>query len=422
MTRRAYLVLFLAAICLASGLIIRHGGLVALSLPFLTYLLAAALYRPEDLDLTSEQQLETRHVLSGQELKGALTLTCAGKPIEELTVSLTPPAGLNPGQNAGSTRFALKPGQADSISFMYKGPRGEYHIPYPEAVWSDTFGVFEDRKEIHISNVFSILAPQIKLAGLRIRPPHTRGFAGPIPSRKAGAGLDFLTVREYQTGDSLRHINWKRTSRTDQDMFTNTFEQQRIADVGILLDARQMSDLTVNGQRLFEHSVNAAGAISEELIHQGNRVGLLVYGASIISAFPAMGKRQLEKIRRTLARAQTGFSYALEKLEYLPVRFFLPRSQIIVISPVNSSDIGVLSSLAHKGYAVLIVSPNPVLMEFDPSEVNERQKLALRAALAERKLNINLLRRSGVEVLDWDVSTPLSSLLQVYQPASLKTR
>ncbi|MBL9141468.1 MAG: DUF58 domain-containing protein, partial [Phycisphaerae bacterium] len=40
------------------------------------------------------------------------------------------------------------------------------------------------------------------------------GVAGSATSRRTGPGADFLGVREYRPGDSLRHISWKRSAAT----------------------------------------------------------------------------------------------------------------------------------------------------------------------------------------------------------------
>jgi uncharacterized protein (DUF58 family) len=41
-----------------------------------------------------------------------------------------------------------------------------------------------------------------------------RGPAGSATSRRTGPGADFLGVREYRAGDSLRHVSWRRSATT----------------------------------------------------------------------------------------------------------------------------------------------------------------------------------------------------------------
>ena len=146
--------------------------------------------------------------------------------------------------------------------------------------------------------------------------------------------MNFFGVREYQVGDPLRWINWRVVARHTEFLFTNVFEQERIADVGLILDARQQNDVLSPDGPLFDHAVRATASLAEVFLGAGNRVGLLIYGSGMTRTFPGYGKVQRDRIMRALARAKTGFNYALESLEYLPTRFFPARSQIVMISPL----------------------------------------------------------------------------------------
>jgi uncharacterized protein (DUF58 family) len=212
----------------------------------------------------------------------------------------------------------------------------------------------------------------------------------------------------------------KVSARAEREIYTTNYEIQRIADVGIILDARQTIDVYNGKERLFEHSVRAAGNLADLFLQDGNRVGLLVYGAAIVSAFPGTGKIQRERILQVLAKAQTGFSYALEKFDYLPTRFFPPKSQIVLVSPLIAHDIPVLGYLRRQGYAILVVSPNAVLFETDPASDAGVDYLARRTALVERSLHINALRRLGLQVVDWDVSAPLEPLVRAAVMSSVR--
>ena len=85
-------------------------------------------------------------------------------------------------------------------------------------------------------------------------------------------------------------MNWRRSTRNDRELFTNIYEQERVADVGLILDARQKSEVVAEAGSLFEHSVRATAAFAENLLEDGNRVSLLIYGAGVDSVFPGYGR------------------------------------------------------------------------------------------------------------------------------------
>jgi uncharacterized protein (DUF58 family) len=246
-----------------------------------------------------------------------------------------------------------------------------------------------------------------KLDKIKIRPPQTRGFAGPIAARQGGTGIDFFGVREYQAGDLQRQINWKLAARSYNQLYTNIFEQERVADVGLILDSRQRVDVSLPSGSLFEDSVRAAAALAENFLDDGNRVSLLLYGSGLQSIYPGYGKIQLDRILRLLAKAKPGINYALESLAYMPTRFFPAKSQLILISPLEPEDISVVIQMQARGYAVLVISPDPV--SYESALYNDFSSLAYRAAISERYFMLQKVRRSGVQVVNWRVDKPLEA-------------
>jgi uncharacterized protein (DUF58 family) len=229
-------------------------------------------------------------------------------------------------------------------------------------------------------------------------------------------------VREYQVGDPIRWINWKVSARHSGMLFTNVFEKERIADVGIIVDARQQTDIQLGEDSLFEHSVYAAASLADAFLDAGNRVGVLVYGRGMERTFPGYGKVQRERILESLAYAKTGVNYALESLELLPTCLFPARSQILMISPLNADDYGVLVRLRAAGYELLIISPDPVAYEIVKYKTGKIATTAQRLATIERTLLIRRLQRAGILVVDWNVNDQLDKILSTILAQQARSR
>jgi uncharacterized protein (DUF58 family) len=219
-------------------------------------------------------------------------------------------------------------------------------------------------------------------------------------------------VREYQMGDVQRRLNWKRLARHEQELFTNEYEQETIGDVGIILDAREGTNVHLPEDTLFEHSIRAAASLADIFVSEGHPVGLLVYGAALERVFPGYGAVQKERILRTLARARTGRNYAMESLNRLPTRFFPARSQLVIVSPLIPPDLAALTRLLANGYSLLIVSPNPVAFEAQAYPPGPEVGLAARLAQVERVLLLQKIRRLGIRLVDWPVDQPLDLTLR----------
>jgi uncharacterized protein (DUF58 family) len=412
MTARAYLLIFLSFGLLFMGVAMRSGSVIVLAVPLIVYLGMAALNRPEKIELEGQRSLDREKILPGLPVEMRVKVGNLGQPAEELDIEDHLPHGLALQDGELTCLTALQPGEEIDLTTTLSGLRGDYIFGGMSAHVCETFGLFDLTETFTAAGNLVIHPAPMRLKPLPIRPPQTKGFAGPIPSRQGGAGVDFLIVREYQPGDPLRQINWKISARHESAMYTTIYEQQRIADIGIILDSRMQCDIHSGDEQLFENSVRAAGALAELFLDDGNRVGMLVYGATLSIAFPGMGKIQRERILQTLSRAQTGFSYALEKLDYIPTRFFPPRSQIILISPLTNDDVPVLGFLSAQGYSVLVISPNPIVFEAGAQPNTSSQEIARACAETERLYMFNALRRFGVQVVDWNITQPLEPLVR----------
>jgi uncharacterized protein (DUF58 family) len=191
----------------------------------------------------------------------------------------------------------------------------------------------------------------------------------------------------------------------DQKLYTNVFEQERVADVGLILDTRERVNVVAASDSLFEYAVRAAAALAENFLDDGNRVSLLVYGTGITAVFPGYGRIQRKRILKTLSNAKPGLNYALETLAALPTRMFPAQSQIVFVSPLAPEDIPVIIQMRARGYAVMVVSPDPI--SYEAARYQDFTTPAYRLAYAERDFMLRQIRRNGVQVVNWRVDQPL---------------
>jgi uncharacterized protein (DUF58 family) len=413
------------------GLASLEGGLILLAFPLLAYLGMALYFAPASLDLTVTRTISTDNVPEGKPVTMKVTILNRGNSLEEVLLEDLVSDKLTLVDGKTRKRLAVPAGKTVELEYTVRGSRGKYRFVGIRATATDLFGIFQRQKIIPAPASILVFPKMAQLRQIHIHPRQTRGFAGPILARRGGSGVDFFGVREYQIGDSPRRINWRISSRHEQEFFSNEFEQEAIADVGLILDSRQQTNLVDNNASLFEYSVLATASIADAVLQEGHRVSLLVYGFGMERVFPGYGKVQKKRLMRTLAQAETGDNYALESLVYLPTRLFSARSQIILISPLGNSDLGPLLRLRALGYEVLAVCPNPldfavklqmqhrkerssrrgVSAQGENSDSIDTNSPVLRLAQIERALLFGSLRRAGIQIVDWKVDQPLSSAL-----------
>jgi uncharacterized protein (DUF58 family) len=348
-----------------------------------------------------------------------LTVINHGSDIEELLLDEKISSRLT--VRLGSPRHLLRLTRDSSYTFAYTvaGPRGSYVFDTVHIAAAELLGLTRREQFISASERLMIFPEVKRLKQVSIRPRRTRVYAGAIPARIGGNGTEFFGVREYQPGDSPRTINWRVSARHVDNLYSNEYQQERVADVGIVLDARIHANLFHADQSIFEHTVSAAAALSDAFISQGNRVGLLVYGSYLGWTIPAYGKIQRERIMQALARAEPGISSVFAGLEHLSPRMFPPESQIVLVSSLVNDDLNVLIQLRGRGYQVMVVSPDPIKFERGLLPSTPQVDLAARVIRMERNLLIRRLERAGIQVIEWDVSIPLD---QAIGPALMRPR
>jgi len=155
----------------------------------------------------------------------------------------------------------------------------------------------------------------VRLPRLPFRPHSTLHTPGPIPVPLAGAGTDFLGIREYQAGDPLRRINWRLAARHPGSCSPTSTNGTRCG-------LRAGPGRKDPEPEVFEMAIEAAAAAAECILREGNRLSMLVFGKAMSATFPGYGKRQLNLVLRGLAAAAPSPRIPLVYLDYFPRRLF----------------------------------------------------------------------------------------------------
>jgi uncharacterized protein (DUF58 family) len=278
---------------------------LVLAIPLNVYLFGAVLDRPEAISLTVSRELFPDHAPESTPLTVKLGVINQGRAIGEVAIQDVVPDGMRQLDGKSSLVAVLDAQREMALEYATAADRGEYNAYEVLIQARDVFGLFESQSVYRTAPRLIVQPRYPKLDRIKVRPPQTRGFAGPIAARQGGNGIGFFGIREYQAGDPQRQINWRLSARVDRELYTNVFEQERVADVGLILDARERANVTTTSGSLFEHALRAAAALAENFLDDGNRVSLLVYGFNMRRVFPGYGKIQRNRILTALAKAQT---------------------------------------------------------------------------------------------------------------------
>ena len=399
---------------LVSALLTRNGDLVWITLPFLAYLGMGILHSlpAGKIRLSAVRSLEKFRTGGIASTEVRVTVSNQSSAILHLCLS----DSLQPGMRITSGRIrqtmVLGPRENTSFKYTFQSERGSFTWKTIRAAASDPFGLIETGLDLPAEAEVQVRPELNKLRPFHLRPQHTLHSSGSIPARLGGSGTDFWGVREYHSGDPLRRLDWRLTARHPRKFFTKEYEQEEIADIGLVLDARQKTNLQIGPDSLFEHSTRAAASLAEAFLSQGNRVSFLIYREHIVNVFPGYGKVQLNRILHTLAEIAPEPDGNLNGLQFIPLHMFSNHALIVIFSPLAPDDWRLFPRLRAYGYQVLLVSPNPMQYAERVLPNDPATRLARRLTRLERQLEIGKIAQLWIPVIDWQVEQPLAPLVR----------
>lgn len=179
-----------------------------------------------------------------------------------------------------------------------------------------------------------------------------------------GHGIDLADIREYQSGDDVRYIDWNVTARLDAPYVREYLEDREIA-AHFLLDLSPSIDFGTVETLKRTQLIDLVGVLARLLTRHGNRVGAIIYGARVERVIPARGGRiqvlrLLDELLRRPRLERAPYTSLAELLE-AGVRTIRRRSLVFVVSdffttPGWERPLGLLSQ-RHEVLAVRLTDP-----------------------------------------------------------------
>ena len=371
---------------------------LGLRTPWLTLFvlpIAVLLFVPTSLPKASpvpisiKRKLRPTRSVAGEDVNVTLTVTnTSPHTIRSLLIEDRVPQDLSLSGGTNRLMLSLRRGETTQFEYLISKPkRGSYQIGPTLSRISDSAAI--RTIDYRITNTDELIViPQIdKLGIVDFRGKRFGAWPGLVPSRRIGVGTEFFETSPYVAGDDLRRINWKASARSGM-LVTNEFEGEQVIDAFLVVDCSEDVSSELFDYDALELQVGFAASLCSQLIMQGNRVGLSVYGAARTWVAPGFGKRHLLRLLDSLAFVKAGpatlpIKYATEAV----VSTVLPsRSLVVLISPmINDEVVEMVESLAANRYTVLCFTPST---RPDRGITAESARVARRIFEVERRLRM----------------------------------
>ena len=236
------------------------------------------------------------------------------------------------------------------------------------------------------------------------------GLLGIRKTSRAGGDNEFERLRDYQTDDEIRHIDWKATARNDR-LIVRTYQMSQNQSIIFMLDCGRMMTAMDGGRTMLDYALDSVLLLARVALEQGDRVGFLAFDSKILRYVkPAAHVSH----HQTLVRAaydlearyeETNFDIAFQYLNTVSRKRSLVCLVTNIIDQMNAeiaqSYLGSLSG-KHLPFAVLLKYPGiHNLLEEPPVDEDELYAQAAAADFLLWKSEVmRKLRNMGVLTLE----------------------
>lgn len=341
----------IAGLALLGGVTLGRPELVALTAPVVMSVVLG-LGRTHLPASIATVETDVDRCIEGDVVEATVTLNSFETPVEiEVATGISPGLFAEPTARSttfivgnGDRRVAIVPLQAIHWGVQTVGPIGlRAHGPGRFITFE---GVVDGRQTVKVFPIYERL-----MQGLP--PADTQMHSGDHVARALADGIEFATVRPFAYGDSVRRVNWRVTSRT-QELHVNLAHPERNSDVVLFLDT--FTDAELSTGSTLDITVRGASAVAQHHLRHHDRVGLVSFGGNARWLTAAMGRSHTYRIAEFLLDVNATFSYAWKDIKLLPHGTIPPGALVVAFSPlIDERAIRALADLGERGFPVMAV-------------------------------------------------------------------
>ncbi|MEZ5147726.1 MAG: DUF58 domain-containing protein [Bacteroidales bacterium] len=123
-----------------------------------------------------------------------------------------------------------------------------------------------------------------------------------------GYNKEFEQIKDFEEGDEIKSINWKASARRHK-LMVNQYQDERAQHIYCAIDMGRSMKMPFNEMTLLDYAINASLTLSQVVLKNNDRIGLITYADTIHSVVPSDRKNtQLTQILETLYNQETQFN------------------------------------------------------------------------------------------------------------------
>ncbi len=246
--------------------------------------------------------------------------------------------------------------------------------------------------------------------------------AGLKKFNRRGSGMDFLQLRDYREGDSLRQIDWRATSRFNK-LISREFQEEKNQHIIIMLDSGRRMCVQDDELSYFDHALNSIIMLSYTALKNGDNLSLQSFGTESRWLSQVKGAQNVSHVLNhfyDLYPQKIASDYLAAAQELIVKQ--PKRALILLVSCLRDEDFEdllIAVKLLQAKHLVAVISiSEPIYQTVSEQKVDGFQS-ALNYAASEKlhqsiEKNIQRLKQQGVICLQAPAKNLTPSVINTY--------
>ena len=162
-----------------------------------------------------------------------------------------------------------------------------------------------------------------------------------------GFSVEFAEHRSYESGDEVRHIDWKLYGKTNR-LYVKRYEEETNLRAHLILDTSKSMTYTSGGVTKLEYGSYLLAALSYLMISQQDAAGVVLFDESIRSFVPPKSTpSHLNTLLNVLDVKSPGVDTKIEPVLHEMAERIKKRGLVIIISDLFDEPNNIMNGLKH---------------------------------------------------------------------------
>ena len=162
-----------------------------------------------------------------------------------------------------------------------------------------------------------------------------------------GFSVEFAEHRSYESGDEVRHIDWKLYGKTNR-LYVKRYEEETNLRAHLILDTSKSMTYTSGGVSKLEYGSYLLAALSYLMISQQDAAGVVLFDESIRSFVPPKSTpSHLNTLLNVLDVKSPGVDTKIEPVLHEMAERIKKRGLVIIISDLFDEPNNIMNGLKH---------------------------------------------------------------------------